>query len=203
MQSTSAAVGIAHHTGKPPRGANFDPGDPNIARGAKATIDGCRITQQLTNMTQADADTLNVAENEAHLYLRRDDGKLNFSLKAGEALAWYKRNTIILANGDHVGVIAPHAFQKGGDAIDGITDRADEKRIADVVAERWDAHNPLSAHAQSGGRYLPRVLAALDPPMKAGRAEKLMKQMIARAEIIDHRAGRVPGLRLPHQGKNT
>jgi RecA-family ATPase len=201
---SGAAVGIAHHTGKPPRGGGYDPDDANMARGAKAITDGFRITQQLTNMTEKDAEALDVPDDEMPLYLRRDDGKLNFSLKAGEALAWYKRTNVILANGDHVGVIAPHPFQKRGqDTLSGVADRADEKRIAEIVAKRWDERNPLSAYPQSGGRYLPQVMAALDPPMKPGRAEKLMKNMIARSDIVEHVTGKRTGLKLPHQGKNT
>jgi RecA-family ATPase len=200
---SGAAVGIALHTGKPPRGGDFDPTDANMARGAKAITDGFRITQQLTNMTEKDAEALGVPEDEMLLYLRRDDGKINFTLKVGEALAWYKRHNVILANGDHVGVLAPHPFKKGNDTVEGIADRADEKRIAEVVAKRWDESAPLSAYAQSGGRHLPRVMAALEPPMKAGRAKKLMENMIARSEIVEQVTGKRTGLRLPHQGKNT
>ena len=200
---SGAAVGIALHTGKPPRGGGFDPDDANMARGAKAITDGFRITQQLTNMTAKDAEALDVPDDEIRLYIRRDDGKLNFSLKAGEPLAWYRRTNVVLANGDHVGVIAPHPFKKGNDTVEGIADQADEKRIAEVVAKRWDERNPLSAAAQAKGRYLPRVMATLDPPMKANRAEKLMEKMVARGEIVQHATGRLTGLRLPHQGKNT
>jgi hypothetical protein len=178
---TNAAIDIAHHVGKPPRGHAFQPGDPNMARGAISFIDSLRIAQQLTNMTKEDAEALKVPDEEVGLYLRRDDGKLNFSLKTGEALAWYKRITVILANGDHVGVIAPHAFQKGKDTVDGIADRTDERTLLGVIDDRWNSEadpfmkrgEPSLRHFMTGDPYR----------WKAGRTDKCVGRLTTSGSI--------------------
>jgi hypothetical protein len=133
----------------------------------------------------------------AGLLLSNDeDGALLEPLKANYARRGLKVELRWTEDGVLVAKGAPGMVERIGDNSDG-------KRIAETVGKRWDERNPMSAHPQAGGRYLPAVMAALDPPLKPGRAEKLMKQMIARGEIIDDPTGKRPGLRLPSQEKKA
>jgi hypothetical protein len=185
--ATDAAVAIDHHTGKAPRGVEHDPTDPNIARGAKAFIDTCRIVQQLTNITNADADRFDINTENKHLYLRRDNGKINIALKDGQALGWYRRETIRLRNSDEVGVVVPHRFETKSQSEQDLERRRDEGRIFAMVERRFNEGLPVSAAPQTKdeGRYLPALMDALPPadrvPYK--RARRLLTDMLGRQDL--------------------
>jgi hypothetical protein len=181
---TSASIAVDHHTGKAPRGYKSDPTDPNVARGGRAFVDTCRIVQQITTITEADADKFEIHTDDRHLYLRRDNGKINLSLLDGKALGWYKRETITLRNGDDVGVIVPHKFGKG-ETIEGIEDERDENLILALVERRFSEGQPLSSTPQAAMRYLPVVIAQLPigERVAEGRAKRIMTKLYAHDRI--------------------
>jgi hypothetical protein len=208
---TQTALVVGHHVSRPPRGRDYanDPSDPHVSRGATAFINGCRIVQQLTNMSKEDASEFGISESDRNRYLRRDLGKANYSLKPTDAIAWYYRHSVTLANGEEVGVLA--VAQKNGRPLVRASEEEQttvgrmemdnsKKRLCAVIEQAWAERNPYS-HAPKSGRFLPRAMAKAEPPMDPRRAERLMHEMLLVGEIIYESSAHVRGLRLPHQGK--
>ena len=65
------AVDVPHHTSKGPD----DPGNAHRGRGASALIDAARLTYTLTRMSEQEAQTFNIPEEERRQYVRLDRAK--------------------------------------------------------------------------------------------------------------------------------
>lgn len=97
------AVVIVHHTRK---GA-LSPGDPDMARGASATIGAARIVLTLCTMSEQDAALFGIAADRKTRaqYVRLDDAKQNYaSIGNGE---WFEKTLYDLANGEAVPAAVP------------------------------------------------------------------------------------------------
>lgn len=135
-----AAVLLAHHTSKAVVGGTIGPGDARGARGASAFIDGCRVVQTLTPMSEKEALTFNVPEAERRFYVRRDQAKFNLGPPVGVALGWFKRVGVRIANGDTVAVLVP--WVPVPDESDGLGPDG-RAAVLTKVSERWEAGRPL------------------------------------------------------------
>lgn len=106
-QKADCAVCIIHHTRKPSNASSSGhAGDMDSARGASSLVSAARIVSTLYNMSDKDADTYGVSDEDRKLYVRFDDAKANLALMSDEP-KWYRRESVILSNGDSVGVLAP------------------------------------------------------------------------------------------------
>lgn len=110
---TNCAPELVHHTRKPPTaGSEGLAGNADSARGATALVNAARIVETLYPMTPKEAERLNIAEAERHLYLRVDAAKANMALIKNSA-TWFRRQEVCLPNGpdpagvtgDRVGVL--------------------------------------------------------------------------------------------------
>jgi hypothetical protein len=133
------AIEILHH---PRKSAQGGPVEINGAdsRGAHAIFAGVRSMRVGNRMTEGEALRAKVEDSRA--YFRIDTAKANYAASA-TASAWYRHVSVILPNGDDVGVIVP--WRMPG-AFDGVTaahtrqvrDLArDGKHRADPRAEGW------------------------------------------------------------------
>lgn len=97
------AVILIHHTRK---GA-LTPGDPDMVRGASATVGASRIVLTLTGMSEEDAKLFGLPTNrkDRAQYVRLDDAKQNYAgFGDGE---WYEKVLCDLANGEAVPAAIP------------------------------------------------------------------------------------------------
>jgi hypothetical protein len=109
------AIELIHHSRK---AANGDSTTRRVAdaRGASAFIDGVRAARTLNKMTPAEAARAGIREEQRWRYIRLDSGKANYA-GAGEDAMWYQLKSVVLANGDDVGVIAPWRFPAATDDV--------------------------------------------------------------------------------------
>ena len=199
---TGATVLVAQHTGKPPRGrGGADPGDPMVSRGAVAFVNGMRIAQQLTTLDKEMARDLDVTEGDHFRYLRRDDGKLNFSLKTGEAIAFYERKTVRLENGDDVGVIIPSTIGKKEpeDTVTSIKANSDERALLSAINLKSLNGTPLLAATDP---TLADFMARPPRNWKPKRLAKTLKECHFKSWIVYRHTGRNRGYHLTDAGKS-
>jgi hypothetical protein len=108
------AVELVHHARKPAQGGTIEISG-NDARGASAVFDGVRSLRTLNRMTEAEALRAKVEDHRS--YFRADGGKANYAAGAAES-EWYRHQSVLLPNGDDVGVVVP--WHMPG-AFDGVT----------------------------------------------------------------------------------
>lgn len=103
-------VVLAHHTRKPPNGANRESfaGDMDMGRGAGSLNGVARMVVTLYTLDAATAKKYGVTEDEARKYIRLDDGKANMSLVSAEP-RFFRREGVTIGGfgGEEVGVLRP------------------------------------------------------------------------------------------------
>lgn len=146
---------LVHHTGKPPAAApDAWAGSLSASRGASSLGGIARIMRTLFAMSERDAERLGLDPEERHRWVRLDDAKANLSLAAGGA-KWFRRESVVIANGDEVGVLVPGDPKPRGGADDAATEAA----LLDAIAAAWAAGAPLSDHPRARDRYAPAIVA--------------------------------------------
>ena len=112
--SSHKAVELVHHARKPAQGGNPEIGAAD-ARGASALSDGVRSLRMLNRMTEREAKQAKV--DNPRNFFRLDNGKANYAAPQESSL-WFQHKSIILPNGDDVGIVVPWHFPG---AFDGVT----------------------------------------------------------------------------------
>lgn len=127
---------IAHHTTKA-SGARQEErvGNMDVSRGASGIVYKSRIAYTLMNATATDCEELGLRDDERGLYVRLDDAKMNLAL-ASNRPSWFKRETVLLGNGDAVGVLRPTTLQKSTINI--------QVRLADILCDTMVANGQAS-----------------------------------------------------------
>jgi hypothetical protein len=116
---TGASVLLIHHARK----FSNEPGNMDVARGASALVGVARCVGTLFSMSEEEARSLNIDEQERGKYLRFDDAKSNQSL-ISYAAKWFVKETIVLPNAgdnepaDEVGALLPWAPPNPFDDLD-------------------------------------------------------------------------------------
>jgi hypothetical protein len=108
------AIELVHHARKPSQGGNPEIGAAD-ARGASALSDGVRSLRMLNRMTQKEAKQAKV--DNPRNFFRLDNGKANYAAPQESSL-WFQHKSILLPNGDDVGIVVPWHFPG---AFDGVT----------------------------------------------------------------------------------
>jgi hypothetical protein len=108
------AIELVHHARKPAQGGTVEIGAAD-ARGASALGDGVRSLRMLNRMTASEAVRAKV--DNPRNYFRLDSGKSNYAAPSGGS-QWFRHQSVILPNGDDVGIIMPWHFPG---AFDGVT----------------------------------------------------------------------------------
>ncbi len=104
-ERANCAIALVHHNRK----SNGEEATAESARGAGSLINAARSVRVLNSMTEAEGDKVGV---EGHArYFRVQDGKPNMAPRAEDA-AWFYMKSVILPNGDNVGVATPWTYPK-------------------------------------------------------------------------------------------
>lgn len=104
-QKANCAVCLVHHTRKQQgQSSSGHAGNMDSGRGASSLVGVARVVITIESMSVADAKTYGIPEERRNLYLRIDEAKANLSLVSSQ-VKWYCRETVLLANGDNVGVL--------------------------------------------------------------------------------------------------
>jgi hypothetical protein len=105
----NVAVDAPHHISK----GIAEPGNANRGRGASAHTNALRLVYTLTTMSQEEAGSFNIPEQERRLYFRVDRAKLNLAKMTGPA-QWFRlvgvplgNATELYPNGDEVQTVEP------------------------------------------------------------------------------------------------
>jgi hypothetical protein len=109
------AVHLWHHTRK----AGGEKATVEAARGAVAFIDACRSVRILETMTAKEHEELLAVQPDmlpAGFYFRGFNGKRNFAPPA-EQSDWFKLESVLLANGDDVGVTTMWLYPESRAAV--------------------------------------------------------------------------------------
>ncbi len=106
-QRANCAVLIIHHTRKQQgHSSSGHAGNLDSGRGASSLVGAARTVFTLYTMDEKEAEDFGIPADKKHYYVRLDEAKANLSLKSDEP-KWYKRESILLLNGDSVGVLVP------------------------------------------------------------------------------------------------
>lgn len=155
-EATGAAILLVHHVRKS-AGEGVE-----AMRGAKSLSDAARVACLLSPMSEEEARHLSVPARERWRHVRLDDAKANLA-PAGEAVLWYRLETVALGNatpdypaGDQVAAIAPW---KPPSPFRGLT-AADCNRALDLIAAGDAEGAAFSAHrtGRSAARWAGQVL---------------------------------------------
>ena len=92
------SIELAHHTTK----SNGEVTDAN-SRGASSFRDGVRATRYLNPMSESEAHRFKL--DDPAPYFRVNQGKANYSARSSVTQQWYKHVSVLLPNGDDVGVV--------------------------------------------------------------------------------------------------
>jgi RecA-family ATPase len=102
---TNSAVEINHHMRKLPAGSAESDRTGDDSRGATAIHDAVRGMRVLNLMSSAEAGRLGLEDYKRRLHFRIDREKANYVAPGVKNENWYKFESVLLANGDDVGVV--------------------------------------------------------------------------------------------------
>lgn len=112
-QKGNCAVILIHHTKKPDKAiGQGGGGDMNLSRGASSLLGVARSVWTLTNMTEKEAATFSIPENDRHLYVVFEQAKANMAAPGGNK-KYFKRVSVTLRlapddiDGESVGILEP------------------------------------------------------------------------------------------------
>src|SRR5262249_17171340 len=146
-QEANCAMHLWHHTRK----SGGEKATIESARGAVAFIDACRSARVLETMHTKQHEELREIEPDMlppGFYIRAFNGKRNFAPPADQS-NWFKLESIVLANGDDVGVATTWKYPE---TFDGITPELTESILDDIDAGmpdggRYSNHNRAESRA--------------------------------------------------------
>ena len=113
MSTPHKSIELVHHSRKPAQGGNVEISAAD-ARGASALGDGVRSLRMLNRMTAAEAARAKVEDHRG--YFRLDNGKTNYAAPSSGS-EWFRHVSVLLPNGDDVGVIVPWHFPGAFDGV--------------------------------------------------------------------------------------
>jgi KaiC/GvpD/RAD55 family RecA-like ATPase len=199
---TDSALMLVHHSRKY---ADDMAGEADVTRGGGSLIGVARILCTLFTMTEAEAKTMGVPEEERTDYVRFDDAKANHSKRG--AVKWFSKKTLTLENardgvpGDEVGALSPWK----PDLMEGITEVVLKDLIEQINAGVPNKHEKPSgsffspsASGRSNDRWvgyvLTKVLGCDDMRAKAILKDWTVKGWIETFKYVD------PGQRRERDG---
>lgn len=110
----NVSILLSHHTSKP-SGNKPRAGDIDTSRGSTAIPNAARVGLTLGGPSEDDRERLGISEAERFSYVRMDDGKQNLVAR-DHAGTWFRWQTVLLHNGDEVGVFCPVDMREKGEA---------------------------------------------------------------------------------------
>ena len=158
---TDCALMLVHHTRKY---AGAMAGDPDASRGGGALIGTARIVSTMFTMSEEDAASMGVEQEERFRYVRFDDAKSNLTKISGRA-RWFEKVSVTLPNGtgeepaDEIGVLRPWTPPGAFDGVSSTQVNQVLDRIRDGLP---DANGQPSGEfyvlSDRSGRYVGQVV---------------------------------------------
>jgi hypothetical protein len=170
-EQVRSAIDLVHHTRKPAGGqAGMTVDD---ARGARAIIDAARAARVLNRMSSKEAEAADIEPDDCWRYFRSDTGKANMA--PPEVAGWSELVSVVIANGDNVGVTVPWTYPG---VLDGVTPQ-DVQWIRELV--RTEPDHAYSPNTKTWIGYALAERLGLDAEDKADRAKlrKILKAWFA------------------------
>ena len=161
------AVNIVHHTRK--RGDSGGRGNAELARGASALINACRVAHTLDTMDTKEAEEFGIPEEEKRWWLRLDDAKSNLAPPA-DAVRWFHRESITLSNGDRVGTMR---IVEAGELV---ARAGDELALAAALLALYD-EDPLEVVGKTPNA-LGRLLQTRSNVMPGASEDKVRRALV-------------------------
>lgn len=158
-RSANVAVMLSHHTSKPPKADSTGrAGNAATSRGASSIGNAARVAMTMFAMTEPEARTLKVPEDQRYRYVRIDGAKANLNPLTG-ASKWFEKVNVPLGNGEGAPAFKPAVF----DFLN--VGRASSEQVAAVLGfiveisgnGGW-RHYSASPKARN---FLPRSIAAM------------------------------------------
>lgn len=175
----AAAIHVVHHNRKPAAGNSHQAGDISAARGASSMGGEAHFFFTLADMAEADAEQLNIPENDRVNFLRLDDAKRKMSPAIGAK--WFERHGVHMPYGlmgEEVGVLVPRDLNDLENKISMHT----ANEILHRIDEAWNQGMPLSESHQAKTRYvIPHMMQGLQVTRQAAKA--LLKDWLDNAVV--------------------
>lgn len=168
---------IMHHTQKANSRTDNRAGEVSILRGASAIPNAARAVITLVNPSEKDREELGLAPNDRYDYVRLDDGKQSRA-KRNASATWFKWDTILLQQGDTVGVLRQTSMRKNGDAqrdtiasilMQAMQDTGVATYSLQEACQKLSEYDPLYGRMSISERRR-RVAYVLTIPVKIGEA---------------------------------
>jgi RecA-family ATPase len=183
---------LAHHTRKLRADRTEYSGDD--ARGAGSVHDAVRAMRVLNLMTVEDAQDFGISEHERLQYFRVDRAKANNAPKA--QVVWRRFESVLLANGDDVGVVVPWNAPGQGEVT---PEAAARERAVDniflLLVRKLEAQGRSVGSSKRSDRYAPKVFAkekeARASKISVVEFEKAMARLFEAGCIWETKIGRV------------
>jgi hypothetical protein len=153
------APDVIHHSRK---GA-ASPGDADRSRGASALVDAGRLIRTVTRMSEEEATTFGVTQQERACLIRADDAKVNLAPRSADAM-WFKIIGVPLGNGTD--------DYPSGDIVQTVERWKPRDLFADIsISIANQIIDRIEAGPYEGGRYSPSPNAQIENEDKSpGRA---------------------------------
>lgn len=173
-RDTGAAIHLIHHVRK----GNGEDATIDSVRGAGALIGAARAARVINKVSEEEALSLGVNQDEAKGIFRVDDGKANLAPPAEKAV--YRRMVgVELANGEWVGVAIEFKLP---DVFEGITAK-DTRKVQDIVGGAMQNKKPYRQNIQAAdwvGHAVGDVLGIdTHTDQGKGRVKRIVKTWIA------------------------
>jgi RecA-family ATPase len=188
-------IELSHHTRKLPVGATNDL-TVHDARGPTALHAAVRAMRVLNQMSAADAEAFGIGELDRLRYFRVDQGKSNNAAPSAKA-AWRTFESVILPNGDDVGVVTE--WQAPGQGARTPERAAAERKAEEVflsLLHKFSRREEAVSH-HPGPNYAPARFCDEPAARDAGISKAALRQAMER--LLD--TGRIQPGRYRHGGR--
>lgn len=150
-----AALHLIHHNRKPFAGNSHQAGDMSAARGASSMAGEAHFVFTLVDMSEQDAEKLNIPEHDRLNFVRLDDAKRKMAPAQGAR--WFERYGQHMPYGlmgEEIGILIPHEQEELENKVSSHL----ATQILTMIDKAWKDGNPYSSSHQAKDRY---VVAAM------------------------------------------
>jgi hypothetical protein len=178
----NCSVDVPHHVAK----GISDPGNADRGRGASAMKDGARLVYTLNVMTEEEAKTFNVPEEERRSLVRMDSGKVNIAppLKSAK---WFRIVGVSLGNpselyphGDEVQTVEPWVAP---DAWEGLSNTVLNAILSDIDKGLPDG-NRYTDQRNAGDRAAWALVAKHAPTKNETQAKEVIRTWVRNGVLV-------------------
>jgi hypothetical protein len=178
------AVDGPHHVHK----GQIEPGDADAGRGASALKDAARLVNTCMPMSDEEAQTFGISQEDRTSYIRVDNAKVNI-FKKSAAAKWYRLVDVGLDNtemnplyraGDHVQTVEPWTPPKAWAGLN--DDNLDT--ILDKINRGLGDGNFYSDASSADDRAAWKAVRELVPTKTEGQAREIIRTWVKNGTLV-------------------